>query len=300
LKILLTGSEGQIGTELRLLCEALPDVALLATDLPELDITDQAQVENTFVNFIPDVVINAAAYTAVDAAESDRDSAFAINETGARNLATASQQAGNHLLHISTDFVFDGTQAEPYTEDARPNPLNVYGASKLAGERAVQEACSRHIILRTAWVFSPWGSNFMKTMLRLMTAGTPLKVVDDQFGCPTAAADVAAALLSIASRLADRSSRDHGTYHYCGSGSTSWYGFASAIRDARAAGEGADVTIEPTATAGYPTAARRPKQSALNCDRVRQTFGLATVDWQAATQREVARYLNMNTEEQPA
>lgn len=299
MKILLTGSKGQIGTELRLLCAALPDVTLLATDLPELDITDQAQVEQSFAEFVPDAVINAAAYTAVDAAETDRDAAFALNESGPRNLAIASQQAGTHLLHISTDFVFDGAQPEPYTEDARPNPLNVYGASKLAGERAVQEACSRHIILRTAWVFSPWGNNFMKTMLRLMAAGTPLKVVNDQSGCPTAAADVAAALLSIARRLAESSNRDYGTYHYCGSGTTTWYGLASAIRDARPAGS-PDVTIEATDTAGYPTAARRPRQSALNCDRAQQIFGLSAVDWHTATRREVTRYLNMNPEEQPA
>jgi dTDP-4-dehydrorhamnose reductase len=300
LKILLTGSEGQIGTELRLLCEALPDVSLLATDLPELDITDQRQVAHSMADFVPDVVINAAAYTAVDAAEHDRDAAFAVNETGPRILAEASERAGKHLIQISTDFVFDGMQPEPYTEDAKPNPLNVYGASKLAGERAVQAASSRHLILRTAWVFSPWGNNFMKTMLRLMDAGTPLKVVNDQFGCPTAAADIAAALLSIASRLTDRSSPACGIYHFCGKGSTSWHGFASAICDARAAATGSDVTIEPTDTDGYPTAARRPRQSALNCDRVQQIFGLSTVDWQAATEREVARYLKMNAKEQPA
>ncbi len=249
---------------------------------------------------MPDVVINAAAYTAVDAAENDRDMAFAVNETGPRILAEATDQAGNHLIHISTDFVFDGLQTQPYAEDATPNPVNVYGASKLAGERAVEAACSRYVILRTAWVFSPWGNNFMKTMLRLMDAGTPLKVVNDQFGSPTAAADVAAALLSIANRLADRSSRDHGIYHYCGKGSTTWHGFASAIADARGSGKVADVTIEATDTAGYPTAARRPRQSALNCDRVQEIFGLSTVDWQIATEREVTRYLKMKAKEQSA
>ncbi|MGQ3031182.1 MAG: dTDP-4-dehydrorhamnose reductase, partial [Ferrovibrionaceae bacterium] len=226
----------------------------------------------------PGVVVNAAAYTAVDKAESDADQAFLVNRDGPAALARAAAAVGAPLIHVSTDYVFDGTKDGAYTEDDPVAPVSVYGRSKEAGERAVREAAERHVILRTAWVYSPFGNNFVKTMLRLGAEREELRVVADQRGCPTAAADIAAAIVRLAGA-------DHGwgTYHYSGAGPTTWHGFAEAIF-AGAAARGAKVPARVTAigTADYPTPAVRPANSVLDCSRIDRVHGIVARNWREA------------------
>jgi dTDP-4-dehydrorhamnose reductase len=291
-KILLTGANGQIGTEIRSLGVAR-NIELIATTSQQLNITDAQQIQAAISEQQPDVVINAAAYTAVDAAENDEAAAYAVNETGARNLAIACENQRCRLVHISTDFVFDGTSADTYGEDAPANPLNAYGKSKYAGEQAIREHCAQHVIVRTAWVFSPWAKNFMKTMLTLMEQGKTLNVVNDQQGSPTAAADAASALVEISRQLTESRNPAFGTYHYCGQGQTSWFGFATRIAQSWQDFSGKSVELSAIPTSEYPTPALRPQNSSLNCDRLQENFGITTVNWETATDREVRRYLNM-------
>jgi dTDP-4-dehydrorhamnose reductase len=237
----------------------------------------------------PDFIINAAAYTAVDRAESEPDAAWAGNCTGPANLATACDDARVPLVHLSTDYVFDGSKIGAYREDDPVNPLGVYGKSKEAGDRAVRGALSQHVIVRTAWVYSAHGSNFVKTMLRLAAERPVLRVVADQTGSPTSAADIAAAIRTIVQQLA-AGNTGWGTYHFAGGGAVTWHGFAEAIFDLAAQWRGPPPLVEAITTADYPTPARRPANSVLDCSRIGATFGIVPRPWRAAL-AEVIREL---------
>jgi dTDP-4-dehydrorhamnose reductase len=228
----------------------------------------------------PAVVVNAAAYTAVDRAEAEPARCFAVNRDGAGVVADACARARVPLIHVSTDYVFDGTQAEPYREYDAPSPINVYGASKAAGEALVRAATRRHVILRTAWVFGPDGRNFLRTVQRLAEAGRPLRIVADQLGCPTPAAALAEAIAAMAGRIITGDGA-WGIFHLAGTPPTSWHGFAQAIVAAIRPGHPAPPVL-PITTADYPTAARRPAQSMLACRRILASYGIDQPDWRRA------------------
>ncbi|HEX3536512.1 MAG TPA: dTDP-4-dehydrorhamnose reductase [Stellaceae bacterium] len=280
MKILLCGAGGQIGTEL---CRLAPRNGwdLIATDRPVLDIGDRAAVDSAIHREQPDIILNAAAYTAVDRAESEPAEAWVGNCDGPANLAAGCRAAGIRLLHISTDYVFDGSKKGPYVETDPVNPLGVYGQSKEAGERAVREALAEHVILRTAWLYSAHGQNFVKTMLRLADARPLLRVIADQRGSPTSAAGIAAAIATIVARIASGAAL-WGTYHFAGSGEVSWHGFAEAIFAAAEPWRGPPPTVEPIATSEYPLPARRPANSVLDCRRIGADYGIVPRPWREA------------------
>jgi dTDP-4-dehydrorhamnose reductase len=275
--ILVAGAHGQVGRALmrRGPAAVRPLIGLARADL---DIADAGAARARLTALRPALIINAAAYTAVDKAESEPDLAFAANRDGAANLAAVCAELGIPLLHLSTDYVFDGCKSGPYLETDAKAPLGVYGASKAAGEAAIRARLPRHIILRTAWVYGPDGANFVRTMLRLSAERPRLRVVDDQHGGPTPAGAIADALLSIAAAW-DRGAEAWGTYHYCGAPAVSWCGFARAIVAAAAAHRGTTVPVVPIATADYPTPARRPANSMLDCARIARDFGIPQPDW---------------------
>ena len=284
MKILVTGKNGQVGFELSRSLAVLGDVR--AVDIADCDLSDSAAIRNLVQGYHPDVIVNPAAYTAVDKAESDRLMAEAINTTAPAVFAEEAQRIGALLVHFSTDYVFDGQKVGAYTEEDVPNPQSVYGASKLAGERAVQAGCERHLILRTSWVVGAHGANFAKTMLRLATEREALSVVADQFGAPTSAAllaDVTAHLIRQASLSAQ--GMPYGLYHAVAGGVTSWHGYAChVIERARAAGKSirlAPDAIKAITTAEYPTPAKRPANSRMETSKLCQTFGLHLPHWQA-------------------
>ena len=282
-RILITGGSGQVGHCLKAQLEGCAELSV--PDSSALNIADRRSVRQAVETFRPDYIINAAAYTAVDKAENDAERAFAVNRDGARHLAEAAEAAGAAMLHISTDYVFDGAGGAPYDEAAPTAPQNIYGASKLAGEQAVLAACRRAVVMRTSWVFGAHGQNFVKTMLRLGRERDSLGIVADQYGAPTAAADIAAALITIVRRhtpeqLAERA----GIYHYCGSPYASWFEFAETIfAEAAAQGVLAKIpAVKPIATADYPTPAKRPADSRLDCGKIRVVFGIGPCDWHSA------------------
>jgi dTDP-4-dehydrorhamnose reductase len=268
LKVLLTGCNGQVGWELERSLAPLGQVT--ATDLATLDLADADATRRAVRAAKPDVIVNAAAYTAVDKAESERDLAHAINATAVGVLAEETKRLGALLVHYSTDYVFDGTKGTPYVEDDAPNPVNVYGASKLAGERAAQASGCAYLILRTSWVYGPRGSNFMLTMLRLARERPELQVVDDQIGAPTSSLAIARATAQLLRRGAG------GLYHLTAAGAVSWCGFARAIL-ARA---GIATPVRAIRTEDYPTPAKRPRNSRLDCSRLRKDFDLALAPWE--------------------
>ena len=283
IRLLVTGSKGQVGSCLVQQGSRL-QWQVLAVDRDELDICNQAAVLEAVHSFKPHVIINAAAHTAVDRAESEVDASFAINRDGAAYLAEAAQQVGAVFLHISTDYVFAGNKDGLYVESDPVDPQGVYGTSKLAGEVAVAEHCVRHLILRTAWVFGEHGNNFVKTMLRLGSQRDSLGVVADQFGGPTYAGDIAAALLAMAQQALQPDFMDWGIYHFAGEPHVSWHEFATTIFSAGVA-QGLlaqSPLVNPIATADYPTPAKRPANSRLDCSRIHAVFGIMPSDWQAA------------------
>jgi dTDP-4-dehydrorhamnose reductase len=285
MRILVTGKNGQVGWELQTLAKASRH-EWLCCDRSNLDISNQADVDRVVDAFAPDVVINAAAYTAVDKAESDQDVACAINAHGPAYLAQACQRNGAALLHISTDYVFAGDSAQPYVESDDVGPTGVYGASKLAGEIAIAEQCPRHIILRTAWVFGSHGNNFVKTMLRVAQTRDTLGVVADQHGAPTSAEGIATALLNITEHI-DNGDIEWGTYHYSGEPFTTWHGFAETIF-AGATERGIlphTVTVNAINTSGYPTPAQRPGNSRLDCSKIEKQFRIKPDDWKAQLEK---------------
>ena len=280
MRVLVTGAKGQVGSELILEGEKHGQ-KMLAAGRAELDITRRNAVIKYFEVQKPDIVINAAAYTAVDKAESESELACAINRNGAANLAQACADNGIPLMHISTDYVFDGDKKGAYTETDIPNPRCVYGKGKLEGERAIESILEQYIILRVSWVFGARGNNFVKTMLRLGKERDVIKVVADQHGGPTWAGAIATTLLKMAKRWGDSKTIPWGTYHYSGQPTTTWKGFAEAIfATAEELGmiEKRPV-VESISTAEYPTPAVRPLNSVLNCSKLDKQFDLNQPDW---------------------
>lgn len=275
--VLIFGANGQVGRELQ---RAAWPAGLIPVGLvrPEGDITQAAAIAAALAQHKPIALVNAAAYTAVDKAETEIDAAFAINRDGAANLARAAAAADVPLIHISTDYVFDGSKPGAYDPADPVAPLGVYGQSKEAGERAVRDATARHVILRTAWVFGPLGHNFVKTMLRLAASRPELRVVADQQGCPTPAAAIAEAIAQITAALVTGSSA-YGTYHFAGRTPITWHGFAEAIF-AEGQRYGWPVPkVHPITTQDFPTPARRPANSVLECSGLTQAFGVMPADW---------------------
>ena len=280
MRLAIIGAKGQVGWELQRRAPALGHEAL-AWDVAELDITQAAAVDQALTASGADVVINAAAYTAVDRAEQEPEQAFAVNRDGPSHLAAACAQLHIPLLHISTDYVFDGSKPGPYTEDDPASPLGVYGQSKWAGDQAVQRVLPRHLILRVSWVFGLEGNNFVKTILRLAREREALRVVADQHGCPTYAGAIADTLLHLAGRLTEIEGGNlWGTYHYCGAPATTWHGFASAIVEQARRYEPLKVDqITAITTADYPTPAARPANSVLDCSRLTDRLGIRPTAW---------------------
>jgi dTDP-4-dehydrorhamnose reductase len=275
-KLFITGANGQVGQVLQQRVTSLGWQAR-AVDRDVLDITDAAAVEAEIGAYAPHAVVNAAAYTAVDQAEGEADAAFAVNRDGPANLARACEALGIPLVHFSTDYVFDGSKHGAYVEDDPVAPLGVYGESKLAGEQSVRTGCPKHLILRTSWVFSSHGSNFVKTMLRLGAEREELAIVADQSGKPTSAAEIARVTMEILSQ----DDIPWGTFHLAQPEVTTWHGFADEIfAEARAQGVELKVQrVKPISTADYPTPARRPANSELNCDKLAAVFGVAIRPW---------------------
>ncbi|MCD9497725.1 dTDP-4-dehydrorhamnose reductase [Photobacterium carnosum] len=287
-KVLITGSNGQVGSCLVKQLQSCPEIEFLAVDRNELDITSEQDVIKSVNEFLPNIIINAAAHTAVDKAEDEVELSYAINRDGPKYLAQAADQVGASILHISTDYVFAGDKQGLYSESDPVNPQGVYGESKLAGEEAVINACSRHIILRTAWVFGEDGNNFVKTMLRLAQQRDSLSIVADQFGGPTYAGDIAAALIKIAKTITDSkntfNSDEYGIYHFSGMPHVNWCEFAQVIFD-KAVEQKVLVKspdVKGIKTEEYPTPAKRPANSKLNTQKIITVFNIPASDWQSA------------------
>lgn len=270
-RILVTGGRGQLGHALE--CARWPEGVVVAPrDRAALDICRMDALRDTLRTTRPVMAINAAAYTAVDRAESEPETAFAINRDGAANVAQACAEASIPLLHMSTDYVFDGSARRPYREADAPCPLGVYGASKAAGEAAVRERLDRHMILRTSWLYGPHGRNFLTNMVRQARDRRELAVIDDQYGCPTSVNDLAAAVVGVVRQLLTRSTRGFGTYHVCGSEAMTWYGFAMRIFELVGRRGGAVPRLRPVGSEAYAAAARRPAYSVLDCARFSRLF----------------------------
>jgi dTDP-4-dehydrorhamnose reductase len=291
MRLLLLGGSGQVGTELRALA-ATEGVTLTAPERGEFDLTDRSALVRLISAAPWDAVINAAAYTDVDRAEREEDFAFAVNAEAPSHLAAETARRAIPLVHISTDYVFDGEKGAPYVEDDMPAPLNAYGRSKLAGERGVSTGNPRHVILRTSWVYSPFGKNFVKTILRLANERDRLTVVDDQRGSPTAARDIAQACLTIAMRCARAPAQvPYGIYHFAGAGEATWCEFARAIVALATDRLPRIPSVEPIRTIDYPTPAFRAADTRLDCTAVAGAFGLVPRPWREALKETLDRLL---------
>jgi len=292
MRLIIIGKEGQVA---RALAERAPVHGARAVLLgrPQLDLTNPSGIEDILIETGGDLIVNTAAYTAVDQAESEPDLANAVNVIGAGVVAGAAASMRVPIIHLSTDYVFDGTADRPYREDDEPRPLGVYGASKLLGEQAVASEASNHVILRTAWVYSPFGRNFARTMLRLAEERDEISVVADQYGSPTSAFDIADGILAVGRNLMTR--RDDaqlcGIFHMTGSGFASWAEFASEIFQQSARLEGPAARVRPIMTADYPTPARRPANSRLDCSRLAHLHGVVLPDWRASLEVCVKRLI---------
>ena len=280
MRILVAGGQGQVGSALAQLGKE-QGLDLVALGRSELDITDAASIAAAFEKYQPELLINAAAYTAVDKAESEAELAYAINETATALLADACAAANIPMLHISTDYVFDGSKEGFYTEDDPVNPLSVYAKSKEAGERALRERVDRHIILRTSWVFGVQGNNFVKTIVRLARERDRLTVVDDQFGGPSSARSIALALLTIAAQYEKAGTIPWGTYHYCQKPYVSWYQFAQAIiqRSTEMGLVDHPVKVEPITSLKFPTPVQRPVNSRQDTRKYESNFNISSTGW---------------------
>ena len=291
MRLLLLGKTGQVGEEMRRL-PLLGDVEIVAPDRGELDLRNAEALAQAVAAQPWGAVINAAAYTDVDRAESEEPLAVAVNADAPARLAAETAERGIPLIHISTDYVFDGRKGVPYVEGDAVNPLNAYGRSKLAGELNVRAANPRHVILRTSWLYSPYGKNFVKTILRLAAGRDRLTVVADQRGCPTAAIDIARACLAIGLRCAsEREQSPYGTYHLAGDGEATWFEFARAIVGLAGNRLAKSPEIVPIATAGYPTAAIRAADTRLDCTAISGTFGIKPRPWRVALAETIDRLM---------
>jgi len=280
MRILISGQHGQVSTELQHHLKTLGELVVLGRT--EFDLTNPQQLRQQVRRVRPDLIINAAAYTAVDQAENESQIAFAINATAPGILAEEAAQLGIALIHYSTDYVFDGTKSTPYNEDDAPNPLGVYGQSKLAGEQAITAVQGQHLILRTSWVYSNHGRNFLLTMQRLLQEKPELRVVADQIGAPTWAGTIAQSTRALIERWQAGQSGAWGTYHLTAQGETSWFGFAQAIGDALRAQGKACANLLPIPSSDYPTPATRPLNSRLDGLRLQREWGVSQPDWQTA------------------
>ncbi|MEL6490136.1 MAG: dTDP-4-dehydrorhamnose reductase [Cyanobacteria bacterium J06621_3] len=295
MSILLLGAEGQVGQELqRSLTCLIPKMGpIIALGRAQLDLTDLAAIAAKIKAIAPTLIVNSAAYTAVDNAESEPQLAYRINAEAPGAIARSAQACGATLIHISTDYVFPGHDGSPRVESDPTGPLSVYGKTKLAGEVAIRAALERHIILRTAWVYGCYGkSNFVKTMIRLAKEQSSLSVVNDQIGSPTWATDIATAI----AQLADKPQHSPGTYHFTSIGIASWYDFAVAIfENARALGIPLAIeTVTPIATANYPTPAQRPAYSVLNCQKLTDVLGYTAPPWRDSLRQMLQQYVQLN------
>ena len=271
IKVLVTGGNGQLGQCLQDVAKHQKELEFDFQDLPSLDITDSSQVELYFSKNQFDYCINCAAYTAVDLAETQSDLAYAVNAKGVKILAQLCQQHQTTLIHISTDFVFDGEKDIPYTEQDIPNPMGVYGSSKLQGEQHIQQIMNQYFIIRTSWLYSEYGNNFLTTMLKLSETMDEIRVVSDQIGSPTYAGDVAQTLV----KLILQSSKSYGLYHFCNAGAISWYDFAVDIFKQF----GKKIEVKPIKTKDYPTAAKRPQYSVLDTRKIESEIQITTSFW---------------------
>lgn len=287
MKILVTGRDGQVA---RSLAERGGAHELIFAGRPELDLADPASIERTVATANPDLVVSAAAYTAVDKAEDEPELAMAVNGEGPGVLARAAARIGAPVVHLSTDYVFDGSLDRPWREEDPVAPLGVYGATKLTGEQAVAASGARYAILRTAWVYSPFGSNFVRTMLRLAEGRDTLNVVEDQLGCPTSAHDIADAILAvIVAWQADAVRGADAIYHFAGTGETDWADFGRAIFAESARRGGPVATVEGIPSSAYPTRAQRPANSRLDCARIAEVFGVRAPPWQQSLKDVITR-----------
>ncbi|HZH71102.1 MAG TPA: dTDP-4-dehydrorhamnose reductase [Mariniphaga sp.] len=276
MKILVTGSNGQLGSELKEISGDFPEWHFIFTDVDDLDITDEKSVDAFFRKNKPSFIVNCAAYTAVDKSESDMQAAHQINAVGPGVLAMASKKHDVNLIHISTDYVYDGQNYKPYEEFDPVNPASVYGKTKLAGERLIRSANPDTVIIRTAWLYSSFGNNFVKTMLRLGSEKDSLKVVFDQIGTPTYAYDLAQAILEVIANSNNNPSNSlSGIYHYSNDGVASWYDFAVTIFEIT----GLHCKVLPVLTSEFPTPAKRPHYSVLNKSKIKTTFNIEIPYW---------------------
>lgn len=290
MRIAVTGQQGQVVQAIR--AQAADDAVVVALGRPGLDLARPETIAASLAAAQPDLIVSAAAYTAVDKAESERDLAFAINATGAAAVAAAALRLNVPVIHISTDYVFDGAKGAPYTEADAVGPLNVYGASKLAGEQAVMAANPEAVVLRASWIYSPFGHNFVRTMLRLAAEREEVGVVADQFGSPTSALDLADGIWALASRLLGGSAASpRGVFHMAGSGSASWADLAEATFSASAALGGPSARVRRIDAAQFPTAAVRPTDSRLDCGRLEAAFDIRLPDWRASIAAVVRRLI---------
>lgn len=280
-KILVTGANGQLGSEIKVLADNYPDFDFVFTDIADFPLDKTEEIIANFNRIQPNIVINCAAYTAVDKAEQDQVAADAINHLAIATLASLCQESGARLVHVSTDYVFDGTSPIAYTEEDKPNPKSVYGVTKLAGEIACSKNCPESIIIRTAWVYSEFGNNFVKTMLRLMSERDSLGVVNDQIGSPTYAADLAQVILTIL----DSGKWEPGIYHYSNQGEISWFDFAMDIKEI--AQKSCEVKGIPASS--YPTPAERPAYSLLDKSKIKAVYGIEPVDYKESLKIMMAR-----------
>lgn len=280
LKILISGKTGQVAVELQKHLAGLGELIVLGRDV--LDLSQPDQIRAQMRAHKPDLLIIAAAHTAVDQAENEPELAFAINAIAPGVFAEEAAALGIPLIHYSTDYVFDGRKPAPYTEDDATNPLGVYGKSKLAGELAIAASGAQHLILRTSWVYSTHGKNFLLTMQRLLQERSELRVVADQIGAPTWAGTIAQSTRALIERWQSGDAAAWGTYHLTASGETSWFGFTQAIAGHLTAQGKACATLEPIPASAYPTPAARPQNSRLDCSKLAREWGVAQPDWEAA------------------
>jgi dTDP-4-dehydrorhamnose reductase len=296
--LLILGAGGQLGTELRALSKSLSG-ELSFRDHAALDVGDARAVERALGELAPAIVVNAAAYTDVERAEEEFDAARRVNVEGAGVVAGACARAGATLIHISTDYVFDGRKAGSYVEDDPVNPLGVYARTKAEGEIRVRDAGARHVVLRSSWLYGIHGRNFLKTILKRAGEGRELRVVADQFGCPTGTQDLAQAILRVADAI-QRGEKIWGTYHFAGTGSTSWHRFAERIVDEFATCGGRRVPVIPVSSADYGSKVPRPRNSALDSSKFAAVFGLRAQRWEERTANVVASLLSVRRKEDVA
>ena len=295
MKIFVAGASGQVARALVARNDE-KGLSIQACGRPACDLTHKAAIAGALDGVAPDVVVNAAAYTSVDRAEEDEEAAFAVNAIGAGNLAAAMAARGLPIIHLSTDYVFDGTKNTPYLESDRPSPLGAYGRSKLAGEAAVAAANAEHIILRTAWVYSPFGKSFVKTMLRLADGPKEVCVVADQFGCPTSAFDIADGVICVARGLANQKApQAYGVFHIAGTGEATWADLAEAVFHESKTNGGPFAPVRRVPSSEFITAAPRPMNSRLDCGRLDAVYGVRLPSWRESLKPVVAALLRQGT-----